>query len=104
MAAEGAQGEHKHPNYMLIFWILLVLTIVEVAIPLVLKGPDSKVLRISLLSIFAIAKAGLVGLYFMHLKYEKLNLRLMVLLPVLFSAILTGAVLWEAGYISAIAW
>ena len=86
------------------FWILLVLTIIEVIIPMMMKGPDVKALRITLLAGFAIAKAALVGLYFMHIKYEKMNMKLVVLVPVLLAAILTGAVLWEAGYIASVAW
>ena len=69
---------HSTSNYIKIFWILLVLTVVEVAV-VYMKPP--KMLLASLLVIFAVWKAALVAMHFMHLKYEKKTLTIVALTP-----------------------
>lgn len=74
-----AQDGHKdHPKYMNIFWWLLGLTIVEVAVAI----PEySIVLKAILLIGLASAKAALVAIYFMHLKFERRTLAIIVITP-----------------------
>ena len=74
-----ASSAHSTANYLRIFYILLVLTIVEVAI-VYLHLP--KILLISLLVVLAVWKAALVALHFMHLKFEKRTLMMIALSPV----------------------
>ena len=70
---------HKeHPKYMRIFWILLVLTIAEVA---VVYMPLPKIVIALLLIGMACSKALYVALYFMHLKFEKRTLMIIALTP-----------------------
>lgn len=69
---------HSTSAYIKIFWILLVLTIVEVAI--VYMGLP-KMLLASLLVIFAVWKAALVAMHFMHLKFEKKTLAMIAIVP-----------------------
>ena len=69
---------HSASNYIKIFYILLVLTIVEVAI--VYLGLP-KILLAALLVIFAVWKAALVAMHFMHLKFEKRTLALVAITP-----------------------
>lgn len=70
---------HKeHPKYMKIFWILLVLTILEVAVAY-LHLP--KVVAALLLIGMACSKAVFVALYFMHLKFEKKTLTVIAMTP-----------------------
>ncbi len=70
---------HKeHPKYMRIFWILLVLTIAEVA---VVYLPFPKVVTTLLLIGMACTKAAYVALYFMHLKFEQKTLTAIALTP-----------------------
>ena len=69
---------HSTSNYIKIFWILLALTVIEVAI--VYMGLP-KVLLASLLVIFAVWKAALVAMHFMHLKFEKKTLTIVALAP-----------------------
>jgi caa(3)-type oxidase subunit IV len=69
---------HSTANYIKIFWILLALTVIEVAI--VYMGLP-KVLLASLLVIFAVWKAALVAMHFMHLKFEKKTLTIVALAP-----------------------
>ena len=70
---------HKeHPKYMKIFWILLVLTVAEVA---VVYMPLPKIVIALLLIGMACSKALYVALYFMHLKFEKRTLMIIALTP-----------------------
>jgi cytochrome c oxidase subunit 4 len=70
----------KEPNYMGVFWWLLVLTVLEIA---VIYMPIAKMAIAILLVSMAISKASLVALYFMHLKFERLTLGLVALSPFL---------------------
>ena len=69
---------HSTANYLKVFYILLALTIVEVAI-VYLHLP--KMLLVSLLIVLAVWKAALVAMHFMHLKFEKKTLALIALSP-----------------------
>ena len=71
---------HKRPNYILIWVYLAVLTAAELA--LAFELPISRNLKLVLLLFLAVWKAALVGLFFMHLKFERWNLRIMALIPV----------------------
>lgn len=81
--------EHKHPNYMGIFWILLTVTVLEVGYSF-LKIP--RPLLIAGLVGLAGFKALLVALYFMHLKFERKSLGLIV-----GSTLILGAILVSVG-------
>ncbi len=74
------ESAHKRPNYVLIWVYLAVLTAAELA--LAFELPISRNLALVLLLFLAIWKAALVGLFFMHLKFERWNLRIMALIPV----------------------
>ncbi len=69
---------HTGPNYMAVFWWLLALTILEVAV-IYLNIP--KMMIAILLVGMAITKAALVAMYFMHLKYERKTLTWIALSP-----------------------
>jgi len=75
-------GPHRAPDhrrdYFRIFWVLLVLTIVEVAVSY--SKIDKRVMSAVMIAL-ALAKASFVGLYFMHLKYEKRSLLWLAFLP-----------------------
>ena len=71
-------GHKEHPKYINIFWWLLALTIIEVAVAI----PEyAFVLKAILLVGLACSKAALVAIYFMHLKFEKKTLTIIVLTP-----------------------
>ena len=82
----------KHPNYMLVWLGLAVLTAVEVGVAFL---PWSKTAIILVLIALAIWKALLVALYFMHLKYEKKPLRILAVAPLPLAVILVVAVIQE---------
>ncbi len=69
---------HAEPNYMSIFWWLLALTILEIA---VIYMPIARLFIIILLVGFALAKAALVAMYFMHLRFERLTLSVIAVTP-----------------------
>jgi cytochrome c oxidase subunit 4 len=73
-----SSATHSTANYLKIFYILLALTIVEVAI-VYLHLP--KILLAALLVVLAVWKAALVAMHFMHLKFEKTTLALVALTP-----------------------
>ena len=69
---------HEEPNYMAIFWWLLGLTIAELAVAYM---GLPKALMIASLVGLAIAKAALVAMYLMHLRFERRTLGLIALTP-----------------------
>lgn len=81
----GAKGGHAQPNYMAIFYWLVALTIIEVAIPFTVTA---QIPRVFLLIALAVAKAVLVALYFMHLRFEVRTLGVIALTPMILCAFL----------------
>jgi len=66
--ASAHAHEHPHVNYMRIFWTLLFLTVAEYFYAM-LTQEHFGLLVMGLMTL-ALVKAGLVGLYFMHVKFE----------------------------------
>lgn len=77
--------DHAEPNYWGVWLALLILTIIELAVA---RAPVPKFIMVFSLCALALTKAALVAAYFMHLKFEKYALVLIVLSPLLLSAIL----------------
>ena len=71
---------HTEPNYIGVFWWLLTLTIIEIA---VIYMPWARLIVVILLVGLAFSKAALVGLYFMHLRFERVTLSLIALTPLI---------------------
>lgn len=69
---------HETPNYNMIFFILLILTIAEVGITY--AGLPHAVMAFGLVSM-AITKAALVAMYFMHLRFETRTLGVIACIP-----------------------
>jgi cytochrome c oxidase subunit IV len=82
----GATPHVSHKKlYLTIFVWLTVLTAVEVGI---VFTPLSRFVMITILCALAIVKAALVAMYFMHLKFERKTLALVVMVPLLLAGIL----------------
>lgn len=78
--------KHEHPKYVAIWaWLLLLLFLSVAAAYL----PFSQNLVVAFIFIVAVVKAGLVAVYFMHLKFEESLVRYVALLPVLLFIIMT---------------
>lgn len=83
----------KQPSYMLIWFLLLILTIVEVGVAYLSSLPRN-VLILVLVGL-AMWKATLVAMYYMHLKFERLRVILLATAPLPLAIILVVAVLLE---------
>lgn len=92
MSETHVQGEHHDPPYMIIFGVLLVMTLAEVAYAF-LSLP--KFWLAFGLIVMALWKAILVALYYMHLKWEPRRLWVLVTAPLPLVVILIVAVLTE---------
>ena len=71
---------HAEPNYLAVFGWLFVLTVVEVG---VIFLPIPQLLIAASLVILAAVKASLVAIYFMHLKFERLVIWWIAVIPVI---------------------
>src|SRR2546427_12499569 len=70
---------HKRPNYILIWVYLALLTAAELG--LAFRLPISPNLKLALLLFLGVWQALLVALLFMHLKFERWNLRGLAIIP-----------------------
>lgn len=84
----NTQHQSHFKEYMIIFFILALLTVVELFIPGLKIAYAAKA---SSLVLLAIGKAFVVAYYYMHLKEEKAMLKYIALVPI--SAVLYAVVL-----------
>lgn len=75
--------EHRHPNYVLIWFVLVLFTIISIVLSKLLV-PHAADVAILLLFVSAGIKATLVALNFMHLKFEKIWILALVIVPLIF--------------------
>jgi cytochrome c oxidase subunit 4 len=87
-------AHHEEPNYMGVFWWLLVLTILEIG---VIYAPIAHFAIVLLLVGLALTKASLVALYYMHLALEKRTLGIIALTPLLLCVFLLFALTPDLG-------
>jgi len=86
-------GEHKHPNYMAIFWTLAILTVVELGVVFL---PFGKFANGTMLCALALAKAAIVAAYFMHLRFETRTLGLIAITPLAIATLLVFVLMPDA--------
>ncbi|MBO9360672.1 MAG: cytochrome C oxidase subunit IV family protein [Thermoflexus sp.] len=79
---------HKHPNYVLVGIILILITIAEVSV-IGLPVP-----QLPFLLGFSIAKAFLIVAYFMHLKSDSRLYALLFAYPWPLALLLVGILIW----------
>ena len=89
-----AEQEHSHPPYILIWVVLLVLTLAEVAMSLYMTNVSKVVLAVGLI-FMAVWKAVMVAMYYMHLRYEPARLWILAISPLPLAVILVLAVITE---------
>ncbi len=87
-------ARHEEPNYMGVFWWLLVLTILEIC---VIYAPIAHLVIVLLLIGMALTKATLVALYYMHLALEKRTLGIIALTPLVLCVFLIFALTPDLG-------
>jgi cytochrome c oxidase subunit IV len=90
--SQGVRHTHAHPNYILIWVFLAALTAVELTVAF-LHWPKTVIVLI--LVGMAFWKAALVGLYYMHLRFEPNRLRILAIAPLPLFAVLVCAVITE---------
>ena len=84
-------SEHvAHPYYKVFAW-LTVLTVAEVAWALLLT--QQRMLLVSGLGAMAGAKAVLVGMYYMHLKYESRLIWFVIAFPIVLVFVMIAGLL-----------
>ena len=71
---------HQGPRYGSIWWWLLGLTIIEVVAATQMPSGTGKLV---ILVVLAVCKAALVALYFMHLRFERVALLVIAVIPFL---------------------
>ncbi len=97
-----AQDTHPQPNYIAVFGWLTLLTAVEVAFSYVQNifpsleamGLAQGLLRAGLITVLvaiAVAKAALVGLFFMHLKYDSRWYSVVLIVSLFFAVLFSWA-------------
>jgi cytochrome c oxidase subunit IV len=78
--------EHAEPNYIAIWIYLAVLTVLEL---IVAYAPIPKAAMVGGLVGLAWAKAVLVAMYFMHLRFERRSLGVIAVIPIILITFLT---------------
>lgn len=82
-----------------VFFVLLAITVVEFIIALAI--PESfmvKDIKNWIYIVLTIMKAFYIVAYFMHLKFEKINLIYSILLPTVFILGVIAALMYESNY------
>jgi cytochrome c oxidase subunit 4 len=87
-------AHHEEPNYMGVFWWLLVLTILEIC---VIYAPMAHLAIVLLLIGMALTKASLVAMYYMHLALEKRTLGIIAVIPLILCVFLVFALTPDLG-------
>lgn len=99
----GHAGDHANHrrDYFRIFWALLVLTLLEVGVAY-WKALPRQVMATLMIGM-ALTKASLVGLFYMHLKYEKKSLMWLAVIPLPLAGVYAAVLMLDAhGLIRAI--
>src|SRR5678816_2691506 len=82
---------HHEVPYVLVFFALVGLTIVTVAVAM--KRFEPEMVNVLIALAIASVKGSLVALYFMHLKYEGKLIYLIFIVPLCFSVLLVCALI-----------
>jgi len=96
-------GEHSNSfdirGIWRVFWVLFAITAVEFVIALAI--PEAfmpKPIKNAIYIAFTLLKAFYIVAYFMHLKFEKINLIYSILLPTIFVMGVIAALMYESEY------
>lgn len=82
-----------------VFWVLTAITAVEFVIALAVpQSFMSKDIKNIIYIVLTLMKAFYIVAYFMHLKFEKINLIYSILLPIVFILGVIAALMHESDY------
>lgn len=90
-----ATEAHDHPNYFMVWVVLLLLLVVSLA---AVYMPFSQTLTVILIFVIAAVKALLVASFFMHLKIEGKLILAIAIVPVILFVIMTISLLPDIVY------
>ena len=88
--------EHKHVNYLNIWFVLIAATVAELALAMTLQS--QKLILIIVLVAIAFFKAALVAAFFMHLRLEKRTFVILVCAPLVLALVLVLSLMPDVGY------
>jgi caa(3)-type oxidase subunit IV len=94
-------GGHSKKEYIVVFFVLTILTAIEVGIKYLHVGRSMMVAGLIAL---ALAKAVTVAMFYMHLKSETRSLKLIIGIPMLFPALYAVVLIVESIARSAFTW
>ena len=95
-SAGNSAGHVEHKiNYLLIFFTLVVLTVVTVLIAF--KRFDNEVVNVALALLVATIKATFVARYFMHLKFEGKLILAIFVVPLALTVLIIAALIPDVG-------
>jgi caa(3)-type oxidase subunit IV len=102
VSAQHTGSEQHQPlsTYLWVWGLLFLLSVFSYSVKLFEIRPFW--LYALLVTAFALAKAGLIVSYFMHLKFERVGLVYAVLLPPLLILALVAFVMTEGAYVAAL--
>ena len=87
-------AHRPHPNYLAIFGWLTLFTMIEIMLSFVPASLLPDPIRVGALVTLAVIKAGLVVLYYMHLRYDSKWYALILVMGIVF-AFLAGNILFH---------
>jgi cytochrome c oxidase subunit IV len=83
--SHGVTADHAEPNYIAIWIYLALLTVLELGVA---YAPIPKAAMVGGLVGLAFAKAILVAMYFMHLRFEPRTLGIIAFIPIILTFML----------------
>ena len=86
---------HHKVHYLMIFYTLVILTIVTVLVAL--HRFDNELVNVLLALLVASVKAMFVATYFMHLKFEGKLIYLVLAVPIVLTVILVASLMPDIG-------
>jgi caa(3)-type oxidase subunit IV len=92
---------HSRKEYIVVFFVLTILTAIEVGIKYMSL---TKSMMVTGLIALALAKATCVAMFYMHLKSETRTLKMVVGIPLLFPALYAAVLVAESIYRSGFTW
>ena len=95
-----SEGGHSKKEYIIIMFVLAILTVAEVGIAKYTTGMTKN----GALVVLALAKALIVALFYMHLKSETRSLKLVIGVPLLFPFLYAVVLMAESVARSAYSW
>ncbi len=96
-----ASGGHSKKEYIVVFFVLTILTAIEVGIKYMHLGRS---MMIAGLIALALAKAVCVAMFYMHLKTETRSLKLVIGVPLVFPFLYAVVLMAESIARSAYTW